>query len=374
MKRYILNLTEEEREALKQVAEAGSKWPEKAKRARTLLLADEGQTDEEICEQVGVVRATVERVRKRACLEGIEAALLRKPQCCPSRKPVLDGKAEAYLVTIACSSPPEGRARWTATLLAERMVELEIVPSVSETTVRRRLKKNCIKPWRIKRFRFAGGPSPAFVAAMEDVLDIYHAPYDPDAPVVAFDECSKQLLAHVRRPMPAAPGQLARVDDEYIRCGTVNIFCAVEPLTGLVSFEATDRRTLADCGRFLKKVAEQYPEASRIILVSDNLNTHTAAALYAAFEPEQARELARRFEFRYTPKHGSWLNVAELELSVMARQCLSQRIETKQRVQELLAAWDRHRGEGTISWQFTTEQARIKLRRLYPSIQLPGEH
>jgi len=204
---------------------------------------------------------------------------------------------------------------------------------------------------------------------MEDVLDVYHRPYDPDEPQICFDECSKQLLQHVRTPIPARPGQLARVDDEYKRCGTVNIFCAVEPLTGHVIYEATEHRTLVDCGKFLKKIADQYPEALRIILVCDNLNTHGPAALYAAFPPEQARALAGRFEFHYTPKHGSWLNMAEIELSVMTRQCLDQRIETKDRVQELLEAWDQGRAEGRISWQFTTEQARIKLRRLYPSIQ-----
>jgi hypothetical protein len=221
----------------------------------------------------------------------------------------------------------------------------------------------------VKRFRLAGGPNAAFVAAMEDVLDVYHRPYDPDAPVICFDECSKQLLQHVRTPLTARPGQLARVDDEYKRCGTVNIFCAVEPLTGHVVWEVTDHRGTVDCGAFLKRIADEYSEASRIVLVSDNLNTHTAAALYATFAPEQARQLAKRFEFHYTPKHGSWLNMAETELSIIARQCLDQRIETKQRVQELMTAWDRGRGEGTIWWQFSTDDARIKLRRLYPSIQ-----
>lgn len=150
----------------------------------------------------------------------------------------------------------------------------------------------------MKRFRLAGGPNPAFVAAMEDVLDVYHRPYNADEPVVCFDECSKQLLQHVRTPIPAGPGRLARVDDEYKRCGTVNIFCGVEPLTGHVIYQATERRTLADCGHFLKQMADQYPEASRIILVCDNLNTHGAAALYAAFPPEQARQLK--------PDIGTW--------------------------------------------------------------------
>jgi hypothetical protein len=221
----------------------------------------------------------------------------------------------------------------------------------------------------VKRYRLAAGPNPAFVAAMEDVLEVYHLPYNPDAPVICFDECSKQLLQHVRKPIPARPGRLACVDDEYKRCGTANIFVAVEPLTGHVLFEVTDQRRTVDCGMFLKKIADEYSEASRIILVCDNLNTHTVAAFYATFAPTQARELTKRFEFHYTPKHGSWLNVAETELSIVARQCLAQRIETRARVQELMEAWDRGRNEGTISWQFTTDSARIKLRRLYPSIQ-----
>lgn len=204
---------------------------------------------------------------------------------------------------------------------------------------------------------------------MEDVLDVYHRPYDPEVPVVCFDECSKQLLKHVRTPLPTRRGCVARVDDEYKRCGTVNIFCAVEPLTGHVIWEVTDHRGTLDCGAFLRRIADEYPEASRIVLVSDNLNTHTPAALYATFAPEQAHELRKRFEFHHTPKHASWLNVAEIELSIMTRQCLDQRIESKEHVQQLVNAWDLRRDEGTINWQFTTEDARIKLRRLYPSVQ-----
>ena len=204
---------------------------------------------------------------------------------------------------------------------------------------------------------------------MEDVLAVYHRPYDPDFPVVCFDECSKQLLEHVRTPVAPRAGRLACVDDEYKRCGTANVFCAVEPLTGHVVVEVTSQRRTVDCGHFLKRIADEYPEASRIILVCDNLNTHTAAAFYASFEPEQARALAERFEFHYTPKHGSWLNMAETELSILARQCFAQRIESKARAEQLVEDWLRGRDEGTISWQFTTESARIKLRRLYPSIQ-----
>jgi len=204
---------------------------------------------------------------------------------------------------------------------------------------------------------------------MEDVLDVYHLPYNANEPVVCFDECSKQLLEHVRKPIPAEPGKLARVDDEYKRCGTVNIFCAVEPLTGHVIFQVTDQRRTVDCGEFLKMISDNYPEAERIKLVSDNLNTHGPGALYAAFAPEQARKLAERFEFHYTPKHGSWLNMAEITLSVMKRQCLTQRIATREGVHEQIEAWDRGRSEGQILWHFTTDNARIKLRRLYPTIQ-----
>jgi hypothetical protein len=204
---------------------------------------------------------------------------------------------------------------------------------------------------------------------MEDVLDVYHRPYDPARPQVCLDETSKQLLEHTRTPLPAMAGTPARVDDEYKRCGTANIFAAIEPLTGACVLEATERRTAVDMARFLRSLSDEvYATASAIVLVMDNLNIHSLSCLYDAFSPEEAHRLARRFEVHHTPKHGSWLNVAEILLSVLSRQCLDQRIESVERLEDLLTAWCASRKRGKVNWRFTTADARIKLRRLYPSI------
>jgi hypothetical protein len=204
---------------------------------------------------------------------------------------------------------------------------------------------------------------------MEDVLDVYHLPYNPHRPVVCFDETSKQLVEHTRERIRSRPRMPARIDDEYKRCGTANIFLAVEPLSGLVLLQATEHRAAVDCAEFLRHLAENvYPKASKILLVSDNLNTHTAASFYEAFPPSEARRLTARFEMHHTPKHGSWLNVAECQLSVLGRQCLAQRIGSMAELNRHLAAWGRDRIGSSVRWQFTTAEARIKLRRLYPII------
>ena len=205
---------------------------------------------------------------------------------------------------------------------------------------------------------------------MEDVLDVYHRPYDPARPQVCLDETSKQLLEHTRVPIPAAPGTPARVDDEYRRCGTANIFAAVEPITGRSCVQVTEHRTAIDMAHFLCRLSDdEYPKADKIVLVMDNLNIHGIPCLYEAFEPEQARRLAQRFEIHYTPKHGSWLDVAEIFLSVLSRQCLDQRIGTIAELRKVITAWQRGRGTTKVQWRFTTANARIKLKRLYPSLQ-----
>jgi hypothetical protein len=208
---------------------------------------------------------------------------------------------------------------------------------------------------------------------MEDVLDVYARPYDPRRPVVGVDEGGKQLIGDVREPLPVRPKSVAKQDHEYIRGGVANLFMAFEPLAGWRHVEVTERKTSVDFARFLQVLSdESYREAERIVLVCDNLSTHTPAALYEAFEPAEARRLAERFEWHYTPKHGSWLNVAEIELSVVARQCLDRRIPDLATLCREVAAWERRRNEAVVKvdWQFTTADARVKLKRLYPTIQL----
>ena len=206
---------------------------------------------------------------------------------------------------------------------------------------------------------------------MEDVLDVYHRPYDAQRPMVCLDEASKQLIGEVRDPLPARPGQIEKYDSEYKRLGTANIFMAVEPLAGRRTVGVTDRRTKLDWAEFVRHLLEEvYPDADCVVLVMDNLNTHSIGSLYEAFQPDRARSLASRLEIHYTPKHGSWLNMAETELSVLCRQCLDRRLDCKQTMTEEIASWERQRNanESTIDWQFTTADARIKLKRLYPPI------
>lgn len=205
---------------------------------------------------------------------------------------------------------------------------------------------------------------------MENVLDVYKRPFDPKRPVVCMDESPKQLIAEVRPGMAMRPGQPKRVDYEYIRKGVVNIFIATQPLAGYRVVEVTERKKKTDWAKFCKMLADcHYPEAERITLVMDNFNTHKAGSFYEAFPPEEARRLVKRFEFVYTPKHGSWLNMAEIELQVLNKQCLSRHIDSKTVISQEVKAWTAARNsENTkINWQFTTKDARIKLKRLYPS-------
>jgi transposase len=206
---------------------------------------------------------------------------------------------------------------------------------------------------------------------MEDILNLYHQPYDPDYPLVGFDETSKQLISEKREPMPTRPGQVARYDYEYKREGVRNLFMFFEPLAGWRHVEVTDRRTKVDWAHCMRQLVDElYPDAIRIRVVMDNLNTHNPAALYEVFEPAEARRILDRLEFHYTPKHGSWLNVAEIEFSVLSRQCLDRRIPDETTLKQEISAWETRRNDSNVKvdWQFTTDDARIKLKKLYPSL------
>jgi hypothetical protein len=207
---------------------------------------------------------------------------------------------------------------------------------------------------------------------MEDVLEVYHRPYDERRPLVTLDEASKQLVGEVVQPIPAAPGQPERFDYEYVRNGTANLFMISEPLLGWRAVQVTERRTAKDFAEVLRWLAEEvHPDAEKIVVVMDNLNTHKLASLYEAFPPGQARRIAERLEIHHTPKHGSWLNVAEIELSVLARQCLDRRIASADELRREVGAWEEDRNERAVEvrWRFTTTDARIKLHRLYPSLK-----
>lgn len=229
-----------------------------------------------------------------------------------------------------------------------------------------------MKPWRVQEWCIPK-PSARFVAKMEDVLAVYHRPYDPRYPMVCLDQSAKLLRSTPRGQLPVQPGRPARHDYEYQRHGTCALFLAVEPLRGYRQIWVRERRTLLDCAEVLRDlVNEVYPDAEKIVLVVDNLNIHDPACLYERFSPAEARRIAAKLEWHYTPEHGSWLNIAECELSVLKRQCLKRQMPDQKTVQQQVAAWlhRRNTGQHTINWRFTSEDARIKLKRLYPIVNV----
>ena len=380
VKKYRVELTEEEQQELKSLVSRGRAAAYKQNYARILLLCDENQADGEmkdldIARALKVGRATVERVRRRCVEEGLEAALERRQQLNRRRKK-LDGQAEAHLIAMACSQPPEGRASWTLQLMADQMVQREIVESISRETVRRSLKKTNSSPG--SKNAGASHPreapnscAPEFVCAMEDVLEVYHREYRDNEVLVCLDETSKQLVGETRTPLVPRARAAGAYDYEYQRNGVSNLFMLFAPLEGWRRVEVTERRTKTDWARVVRKlVDEDYADRERIILVMDNLNTHRLSSLYEAFEPSEARRIAERLEIHYTPKHGSWLNMAEIELGVLSRQCLDRRIPGHEILEQETGAWQdqRNREKVQVEWRFTTQDARIKLKSLYPSI------
>ncbi len=374
-KRYVVTLTEGERAALRPQLAAGRGPARHLTRARTLLKADEGPhgsgwPDPAIAQALDVSMPTVQRVRRRFVEQGTEAAVhgqLPRSEC----RCKLDGEQEAHLVALACSPPPLGRRCWTLRLLADKLVELRYIDGVSYETVRQVLKKNRLKPWLTKRWVIPPEANGEFVWRMEDVLEVYTRPHDPKRPQICLDEVSKQLIGETRCPRPMQPGHPLRYDDEYERRGTANLFLWCEPLQGRRHVTVTERRTKIDWAHVIKGLIDvHYPEAERIALVLDNLNTHNPSSLYEAFPPAEAKRLADKLEIHHTPKHGSWLNIAEIELSAMAGQCLDRRIPDRETLEREVAAWEAERNAlgGAVNWRFTTEDARIKLKRLYPSI------
>ena len=224
----------------------------------------------------------------------------------------------------------------------------------------------------MRQWNIAPQANAEFVWHMEDILSVYTRPYDPRFPQVCFDEASTQVLREARSPLPPKPGQPKRQDSHYVRGGVRNCFLACEPLTGWRHVTVTEHRTKVDFAQQIKELVDvRYPTAERIVLVLDNLNTHSPASLYAAFPPDEAKRLTTKLEIHYTPKHGSWLNMAEIELSVLHRQCLDRRLPDGVELVDEVAAWEaeRNQHDARIDWRFTTTDARIKLKRLYPSLQ-----
>lgn len=366
--RYRVTLETEERDALEVMVRGGKCSARRLKRAQILLAADRGSTDELISRNVSVGTSTVYRTKRRFVEEGFDAALSEEPRPRAERK--LDAKEEALLIATACSDPPAGRARWTLSLLADEMVRLTQHASVSPETVRRRLAENELKPW-LKKMWCIPKVDHEFVARMEDVLELYAERADPKRPVVCFDETPRQLIGESRVPIAPKPGRPARVDYEYVRNGTANVFMMVDVNRPWRCAKVTDRRTAVDFAECMRDLVDtHYPNAELIRVVLDNLSTHTPGSLYVAFEPEEARRILRKLEFHYTPTHASWLNMVEIEIGVMVSQCLDRRIATKEILVAEVKAWEsaRNRDGARIKWMFTVERARTKLGRSYPVV------
>ena len=372
--RHHVELTEYERIELGKLLSGGKQPARKLKRAQILLAADAGLDDEGIVVGVGVSASTVYRTKRHFVEGDLELALNENPRPGAARK--LTGKEEALLVATACSNPPAGRARWTLELLADEVVKLTPHESLSRETVRRRLAENDLKPWREKMWCIPQVDA-EYVARMEDVLDLYAEEPDPQRPVVCFDESPIQLIGEVRQPIAAEPGRIARYDCEYRRNGTANLFIFLDVNRPWRRVKVTARRASEDFALCMRDLTDlHYPKAQYIRVVLDNLSTHSAGALYQTFPAEEARRILRRLEFHYVPKHASWLNMVEIEIGVLATQCLDRRIESFARLVAETAAWERQRNaaHARISWMFTTEKARGKMGRAYPMPAVPSGH
>lgn len=366
--RYRVTLSSEERAQLQGLVSGGKGRVRRIKRAQILLATESGASDEAIAASVAVGTSTVYRTKRRFVEEGLEQALSEDPRPGAERK--LSVTEEALLVATACTKAPAGRARWTLELLAGEMVRLTKHGSLSSETVRRRLSENELKPW-LKKMWCIPKVDAEYVARMEDVLELYAEALDQLRPVVCFDETPRQLIGEARVPVAPRPGKPARVDYEYVRNGTANVFMYVDVHKPWRHAKVTDRRASADFAECMRDlVDDHYPKAELIRVVLDNLSTHTAAALYETFAPEEARRILRRLEFHYTPKHASWLNMVEIEIGVMVGQCLDRRIPDKALLVSEIKRWERRRNteKARINWMFTVERAREKLGRSYPSI------
>lgn len=386
---YTVTLTDDEIEKLKSLTHKGA--GESARtimHANILLFTNDGLGEKkkgvrETAELFDISPNTVNHVRKLYVTNGLDVALTRKTRLTPPHISKITGDFEAQVIAAALGPAPKGRARWTLRLLAEYCTEKEYIVSISHSAVGDMLNTNQVKPHLSKYWCTPKERDAEFVLNMEDVLSIYKREYNPQIPVICMDEKPVQLLDEIRERVAAKPlssdpetglpkpGTVEKIDSEYVRCGTASIFMFTEPLGGWRHTIALKTRKKCDFALLMREVSERYyPDVDKILLIADNLNTHNPATFYEAFEPSIAYALAQKFEFHYTPKHGSWLNIAETELSSLSIQCLgNQRTKSIDELNEILSAWevDRNTRQKGVNWQFTEEDARIKLKRLYPT-------
>lgn len=388
IKKFDVTLSDSEETFLQQITRSGSACSARVILHAQILLHSNDRKPElkrdnrELAEWFGISPTTVNHIRKAYSTGGLDSALYRKTRITPPVASKITGDFEAKVIAAALGPPPSGYARWTLRLLAEHCMENQYIVSVSHSTIGEMLNSNELKPHLSKYWCIPKQNDAAFVANMEDVLEIYHRPYCEEYPVICMDEKPIQLLGETRERIKAAPlhtdpetelpkpGYCEKIDSEYIRCGTASIFMFTEPLRGWRHVTALQRRTKGDYAQMMKQIAEEYyPDSKKIIVVSDNLNTHNKAAFYEAFSPKTAFWLSQKFDMHYTPKHGSWLNIAETELSALSVQCLgNQRIDEIDHLNAIMEQWEKARNSKQIGvdWQFTTDDARTRLKRLYP--------
>ena len=347
-------------------------------RCAILLAADASKgrsekTYREIASASGASEATVITTLKEFLTDGFTKMIT------PKRNPASDisrlkvtGDVEAKIIATACSAAPKGYVRWTLNLLYNQMMVVLEDISISRSTIGRILMKNDLRPHLNDYWCIPPEEDAEFVANMEDILDVYQKPYDPKYPLWCMDEKPYQILGEAREPLPMRPGDLAKVDSEYVRNGTVSIFCFIQPHTGKLLHSVEPTRTAVDWAEKIKYLVDEVePDAEKIILVMDNLNTHNISSLYKAFRPEEARRIAKKLEVHYTPRHGSWLDIAEIGINIMTRECLDRRIPSIEALKEELKAWNDEydKDPSPVNWQFQTTDSRIKLKHLYPDIE-----
>ncbi len=365
MLKYKVVLSDTEHEMLEQIVRVGRHAARKITRSRILLMSHAGLQDKAISGLTGASLSTIYRTKRYFVEYSLEDAINDDSRTGQPRK--LDGNQEALLVATACTHPPEGCARWTLALLGERLMSLCELDNVSLETIRQRLKEKELKPWQ-KKMWCIGKLDAAYIARMEDVLDLYAEPADLKRPVVNFDETGKQLVKDINEPKLTKPGCPAREDYEYERAGVTNIFMFFDRHRGWRKAKVTEQKTATDFAECMRElVDEHYPEADMIRVVLDNFSTHHEASLYKAFPPDEARRILKRLEFHYTPKHASWLNMAEIEIGVMNRQCLDRRIPDKDTLVDQLQYWENQRNQAnaSIQWMFNINDARQKFDRAY---------
>ena len=367
--KYKVMLTPCEEMELKKLTSQGKASARKIKRAQILLLSHKNtNSNREIAEMLRVSVSTIYRTRQKFVEESLTHALEEGSRSGQPKK--LDGNQEALLIATACSKAPKGNCRWTLSLLRNKMIALTNIENISIETIRKYLKKNDLKPWQ-KKMWCIKKLNATYIARMEAILDLYAEPENPKRPVVNFDEAGKQLVEEVNAPYAPKPGSVAKEDYEYKRAGMANIFMFFDRHKGWRKVKVTEGKTAIDFAHCMSDLVDKdYPEAEVVRVVLDNFSTHTEAALYKAFTPEKALRILRRLEFHYTPKHASWLNMAEIEIGNMNQQCLNRRIATKKILREELAYWQekRNREKASINWMFDVNKAREKLDRAYASL------